>query len=219
MTVTHRPEVDMTDRSPILERIGFAGRAHRAVVVCKAEPPFSIVAVNTEWSSLCGYSAAEALGCTTKLLQGSLTNYEKASKLAADLQANGQARTTLINYTKSGCAFVHKLACDLVVTKDGSSYYLTESEEVKDASVVAAIFENQRERLSRVRVLTWHWFFLYAALLFCCFAVVVPALFEQPEATVIEVRPVQPHAKHFSRFFAPLGSIELTSGWPPLLVA
>jgi len=112
---------------------------------------------------------------------------------------------------------VHKLSCDRVTTNDGASWFVTESEELKDASIIAAIFDRQRERLARPRVLSLPWFVIYAAVLFALFVLLLPSL-----STDVEPREELPeailHAKHFSRFFAPLASIDIAAGWPPMMV-
>jgi PAS domain-containing protein len=75
-----------------------------AIVLDGAE---RIVAVNEKWQSLCGFAPSEALHASPKILQGELTNQEKAHAFAHELRTTGEARTTLANYTKGGEPFAH----------------------------------------------------------------------------------------------------------------
>lgn len=134
---------------------------------------------------MCGYFPEEALGCSPKdLLQGELTDSNKAKRFAEQLTADGHARTTLVNYSKFGRAFVHTISSELVMdTKNGASYFLTESEEAKDSALVEAMYKRQSERAAAWRRLQLECdeflrpihLMLYAALLFFCFVLYLPS--------------------------------------------
>ena len=110
-----------------------------AIVLDQAE---NIVAVNEKWQSLCGYSAKEALHHSTKILQGEMTNEEKARGFAQELRTLGEARTTLANYTREGEPFAHKLhATRFTDHRTGDVFFFTEGVEVKDAAIRRAIFK------------------------------------------------------------------------------
>mmetsp|Transcript_17939 Transcript_17939/g.48432 ORF Transcript_17939/g.48432 Transcript_17939/m.48432 type:complete len:279 (+) Transcript_17939:3-839(+) len=81
-----------------------------ATIVCAMEPPWGVTAASSAWSQLCGYSQAEAIGRSPKaLLQGPLTDTDKAARFTSRLLERGYAATTLVNYTKSGTPFVHRI--------------------------------------------------------------------------------------------------------------
>ena len=108
-------------------------------IVTRAEAPFEVVAVNTQWSDLCEYAADEALGKSPKdLLHGRLTDSAKASSFTHRLLAYGSARVTLINYRRSGVCFLHKIRARLV-SLDGAKFFVTESEEMRDPVLSRAI--------------------------------------------------------------------------------
>jgi len=85
-----------------------------ALVVTTVDPPFTIEHVNTSWVRLCGYTPAEAVGGTLKLLQGPLTSDVELQKLHATLSNLGRASVRLTNYTKSGEPFLHTLLVEPV---------------------------------------------------------------------------------------------------------
>eukprot|EP00966_Prymnesium_polylepis_P283463 6549320-Prymnesium_polylepis.1 len=101
-----------------------------ATIVCAMEPPWGVTAASSAWSQLCGYSQAEAIGRSPKaLLQGPLTDTVSGvtelhavgcpvasaaataapARFTSRLLERGYAATTLVNYTKSGTPFVHRI--------------------------------------------------------------------------------------------------------------
>jgi len=101
-----------------------------------------IVAINEKWQSLCGYSPSEALSKSPKILQGALTNTDKAASFAEQLRATGEAKTTLANYTKEGEPFVHRLhATKFTDNRTGEVFYITEGVEVTDKAVRSSILK------------------------------------------------------------------------------
>lgn len=56
-----------------------------AQIVTTSSPPYPIVAVNQSWVALCGFTRAEALGETCKLIQGPQTSLAVLSALHAAL--------------------------------------------------------------------------------------------------------------------------------------
>lgn len=83
--------------------------AYDAVVVTTAqlEPPGpTIVYVNRAFEALTGYSPAEALGNTPRMLQGPLTDRAVLDSLRAALSAGEKWTGTAINYRKDGSTFL-----------------------------------------------------------------------------------------------------------------
>lgn len=114
-------------------------RSDRACVINRASKPHVLVAVNSHWSRLCGYGPTEAVGKSpSELLHGSCTDHTKAGTFAETLRQHGSATVTLINYTKLGRPFVHRIRSERV-TENGTDYYLTESYEEEDASIAEAV--------------------------------------------------------------------------------
>jgi len=66
------------------------------------EPGPKIVFVNEAFERITGYSSAEAVGRSPRMLQGALTRREELDRVRAALQHNLPVRVELINYTKSG---------------------------------------------------------------------------------------------------------------------
>lgn len=100
-----------------------------SVLVTEASEPFAIVACNSVWSNLCEYSPEECMGRSPKLLQGPGTDQAAAEQFATQCEVDGQARVTLINYTKRGRRFLHQLNSVRVHSDTGESFYVTFSSE------------------------------------------------------------------------------------------
>lgn len=112
-----------------------------ACVVNRGVAPFDIIAVNSNWSWLCGYSAQEALGKTPALLHGPGTDKIKARSFTSTLESGaGMANMTLINYSKGGTPFVHRIHSEKVKDENGETFFVTESAEEDDPSVMKAVF-------------------------------------------------------------------------------
>ena len=102
-----------------------------AVLVTEAAEPFSIVGCNSVWSNLCEYAPEECMGRSPKLLQGPGTDQAAAEQFATQCEVDGQARVTLINYTKHGRRFLHRLNSVRVHEDTGKSFYVTLSSECR----------------------------------------------------------------------------------------
>ena len=91
-------------------------RSEFACVITRGDAPFSIAACNPRWSWLCGWSQSEALGKSpSQLLHGPGTDISKASAFAAQLQHGAKtASVTLVNYSRIGMPFVHKVRWNVV---------------------------------------------------------------------------------------------------------
>jgi len=114
--------------------------SENAAIVLDAEE--RIVAVNEKWQNLCGFTPSEALHASPKILQGELTNKEKAYAFAEDLRTTGEARTTLANYTKDGEVFAHRLhALRYADNRTGDVFYVAEGVEETDPAVRRTILK------------------------------------------------------------------------------
>jgi hypothetical protein len=96
----------------------------RPMVVTTACAPFQIVAVNGAWTSLCGFSAQEALGGSLKMIQGPHTDRTTVSAMSA-LLATTTSRPCefeLVNYTKAKRPFLNRVSVDRrnIVAADGA---------------------------------------------------------------------------------------------------
>ena len=115
------------DVGPKVLEVARASKA--AVLVTEAAAPFSIVGCNSVWSNLCEYAPEECMGRSPKILQGSGTDQAAAEQFATQCEVDGQARVTLINYTKHGRRFLHRLNSVRVHDDTGKSFYVTLSSE------------------------------------------------------------------------------------------
>jgi hypothetical protein len=115
-------------------------RSNAPMILVNARKPRTIIASNAAWIQQCGFGK-EAIGNSPTILQGELTDMKKAAKFRRDLLCSGDARTTLVNYTKSGRPFAHAFHARKITSEDGRmSYYITESKEVDDVAVCSAVF-------------------------------------------------------------------------------
>ena len=86
-----------------------AVHANDAILITNAEPikdvgP-SIVYVNNAFTKMTGYSSAEAIGKTPRILQGPKSDRSQLGKIRAALEAWQPVRAELLNYRKDGSEF------------------------------------------------------------------------------------------------------------------
>ena len=101
-----------------------------------------IVGCNQAWRSLCGYGA-EAIGRSPKILHGDLTQTQKAKEFTQTLCSTGSGRMTIVNYNKSGEAFVQKLEASTITDKNGQRLYFTESTVVTKGAIRDAMLRSK----------------------------------------------------------------------------
>ena len=141
MVATLGVDLDLCAGSALRDRL----QSDRPCVINSAEPPFEVLGLNSAWSQLCGYTPEEALGKDPKqLLHGEQTDRTKTKEFTARLQAEGEARTTVVNYSRGGRPFLHRLHTSRVVDPtSGTSYYVTASDEVVDPALVSTIHDRR----------------------------------------------------------------------------
>ena len=92
-----------------------------------------IIHCNSSWEALCGYSTAEAVGCTNAFLQGPATDSTEAKRLSDKLRSGaGQAEATLWNYRKDGSGFWNHVTIELVHLPFGRAVHVGFLEQVLD---------------------------------------------------------------------------------------
>jgi len=84
------------------------------------EPGPRIVFVNEAFEQLSGYSRAEAIGLTPRILQGPLTDRAELKRVRAALRDRVPVRAELINYSKAGQAYWIELNLAPVRAADGT---------------------------------------------------------------------------------------------------
>jgi len=129
----HEPA--LVEPSPTLQTLVTKRGGSTAAVLCEAEAPNRILAVNAKWQQLCGFPNTEAIGKQTQILHGHLTDTEQAAKFASQLFSTGAAQATLVNYTKQKEPFVHSLEAKSVRDDAGNEYFLIQGEKVDDAAL------------------------------------------------------------------------------------
>lgn len=91
-------------------------RSSLACVVTKATAPHTIVAVNTAWTELCGYTADEVVGKSlSALIQGPATNQNLAAAtvqkaMMAEKESSSWVDMYLVNYKKDGSSFTNHVS-------------------------------------------------------------------------------------------------------------
>jgi PAS domain S-box-containing protein len=99
--------------TPYPETFAAALRSSLACVVTKSTAPHTIVAVNTAWTDLCGYTAEEVVGKTLgDLIQGPATNQNLAAATVHRAMAEKQSWVDmyLVNYKKDGSSFTNHVS-------------------------------------------------------------------------------------------------------------
>jgi hypothetical protein len=116
-------------------------------ILVEGQAPHRIVGVNSAWSQLCGFSGEEAIGQTTKILQGELTDTQKAAEFANALARDGKARMSVVNYTKEKAPFVHSIFAKSVEHPNGGAYYLVQGKAVSDKVMVEAVMQRSHTQV------------------------------------------------------------------------
>lgn len=96
-------------------------RDARAIVVTDTKNPFRIVAVNTAWENLCGYSREECKGRSLGLLQGPETDLDPVTEMVGKLLQGEQAGAILTNYTKRGRKFQNDIKVGPIIDEMGKT--------------------------------------------------------------------------------------------------
>jgi PAS domain S-box-containing protein len=100
------------------ESLAEALRSNLACVVTRPTAPHTIVTVNAAWTELCGYTAAEVMGKSLGMLQGSMTNTQLAASTVEQANAKKWVDMYLVNYKKNGSPFTNHLSLKEVPLND-----------------------------------------------------------------------------------------------------
>lgn len=103
MKVYASPSPVSTSRHPVLESIRFSPIATVVSDPTKADNP--LIAVNTAFCALTGYSEAEVIGRNCRFLRGPDTENGQTEKLRSAVYWQRSALAELINYRKDGSPF------------------------------------------------------------------------------------------------------------------
>ena len=95
-----------------------------AILITEAEPIEApdgprILYVNTAFTAMTGYTAAEAIGKTPRILQGPRTDRRELDRLHDALKAWKPVRVELVNYAKNGAEFTVVIDITPVARPDG----------------------------------------------------------------------------------------------------
>ena len=103
------------------------GHVRDAVVITEAEPVDlpgpRMIWVNAAFTEMTGYTAAEAIGQTPRLLQGPDTDPQARARIRANLKAWAPVREILKNYTKDGRPFWVELDIKPIADSAGWHHY------------------------------------------------------------------------------------------------
>ncbi|MGV3527018.1 MAG: PAS domain S-box protein [Candidatus Sericytochromatia bacterium] len=123
-----------------------------AVLITEAEPLEGpgprIVYVNQAFTRMTGYSAAEVLGKTPRILQGPRTDRRELDRLKEALVAWKPCEVELLNYTRSGKSFWVQISIAPVADEQG---WFTHWIAIQRDITVHKHREQQRELLSEIR--------------------------------------------------------------------
>jgi PAS domain S-box-containing protein len=97
----------------------------KPVVMTLAEPPYTIIQVNSEWEKMTGYSAEEVVGkANTGILQGSSTDRKVVDEMMNEIRFRRPFSTVLMNVKKSGEAFRNFLLLFPLSTDSRITHYI-----------------------------------------------------------------------------------------------
>jgi len=102
-------------------------------VVCKSEPPYSVVYANSAWEQLCGWSSHEMLGVSLRCLQGPATDQAAIEGLMAAVRKQEACTVpNLINYDKRKRPFSHSVEITPIASPSGrTDHFRATSHQVR----------------------------------------------------------------------------------------
>jgi diguanylate cyclase (GGDEF)-like protein/PAS domain S-box-containing protein len=155
--------VDLADSSANLERLrlleSVAVHARDSIVITQAEPidlpgP-RIIYCNAAFTQATGYSAAEVMGLTPRLLQGPKTDPAARARLRQALAAWEPIEIEMINYRKDGTEFWVELSIVPVANEKGWFTHwvsvqrdITERKDAQELSARVRVAEIENEALT-----------------------------------------------------------------------
>jgi len=92
-------------------------------------PPFEILWASNDWLDFCGFTDAEVVGQTLKVLQGPETDADALVALLDAVSRLDRINVTLTNYTRHGLPFTHTIAVEPLINSKGDAvlYRVTSS--------------------------------------------------------------------------------------------
>jgi PAS domain S-box-containing protein len=97
----------------------------KPVVMTLAEPPYTIIQVNSEWEKMTGYTAEEVVGkANTGILQGSSTDRKSVDEMMNEIRFRRPFSTVLMNVKKSGEVFRNFLLLFPLSTDSRITHYI-----------------------------------------------------------------------------------------------
>ena len=123
-------------------------RAQSAIVLTNPRQPDNpIVACNTAFLTLTGYSEEEVLGRNCRFLQGPASDRERVTDITRAVEAQSPGQFELLNYRKDGTPFWNALHIGPIYNDDGEVQYFFGS-QYDISSVVDARMAQVREHES-----------------------------------------------------------------------
>jgi len=117
-----RPLSQAADRNHIFQMVS-KGLDVGLVITDPRLPDHPIISVNPAFSTITGYSEAEALGRNPRFLQGPKTDPATLAEISARLKNNLGVHVTQLNYRKDGSTFWNDLRIDPVFDGAGKPRY------------------------------------------------------------------------------------------------
>ncbi len=116
----------------------------RCVILCDASPDYRVVFTNLAFTTLTGYSRAEAQGRNCRFLQGPGSDPEVCREIREALAAHRPVHCEILNYRKDGSPFWNDVTIDPVFDADGTvcgfigvQYDCTHVRQARDARAKA----------------------------------------------------------------------------------
>lgn len=118
-------------------------------VLTTVEPPFEVIWASEEWLHFCGFREDEIIGQTLKLIQGAGTDQAAIDQLMDSVRRAEVFTATLLNYTKRGVPFYHKLTIEpLTDTQGKAQLFKASSESIVTCWPNPPVQQQQQQRLS-----------------------------------------------------------------------
>ena len=110
MTASASPE--MTQPSPLLDRLQQSSDSDAAEMFVTATAPFVITHVSPAWSRLCGWRHNQAVGKNLGVLDGKLTCESTLARMHEALAQGAATSACLVSYTKDGVPFTNSITLE-----------------------------------------------------------------------------------------------------------
>ncbi|HEY7772009.1 MAG TPA: PAS domain-containing protein [Marinagarivorans sp.] len=124
----------------------FCETSFQAVLITTAEPGYPIVYANPAFCKMCGYTLAELVGESPRILQGERTNRNVLARLKMAIEQEAQFHGSAINYRKNGDAYPVEWTVSAIRNDNHQiTHYLSLQKDLSHLKDMMSLFKQTNE--------------------------------------------------------------------------